>query len=106
MIRRDEYLRRLVGFKDKRLIKIVTGIRRCGKSTLFELYRDYLRENGVAGEQIIAINFEDPDFEELLIWGASWKTSFTWNYCAGDTGCMWEKSAAVRSILSRKVPVA
>jgi predicted AAA+ superfamily ATPase len=65
MIRRDEYLRRLVGFKDKRLIKIVTGIRRCGKSTLFELYRDYLRENGVAEEQIIAINFEDPDFEEL-----------------------------------------
>jgi predicted AAA+ superfamily ATPase len=66
MIQRVEYLKRLIGFKDKRVIKIITGIRRCGKSTLFELYQDYLRENGVAGDQIIAINFEDPDFEELL----------------------------------------
>lgn len=65
MIARNEYLNELIGFKDKRLIKIVTGIRRCGKSTLFELYQNYLLENGVAENQIISINFEDIDFEDL-----------------------------------------
>jgi predicted AAA+ superfamily ATPase len=65
MIQRPEYLRRLIGFQDKRLIKVITGIRRCGKSTLLELFRKYLRENGIAREQIISINFEDIDFEGL-----------------------------------------
>ncbi|AEF80302.1 ATP-binding protein [Leadbettera azotonutricia] len=67
LIQRREYLDVLIGFRDKRLIKIVTGIRRCGKSTLFELYQDYLRRHGARG-QIIAINFENPDFEELRDW--------------------------------------
>lgn len=65
MIERKEYLDKLIGFKDKQLIKVVTGIRRCGKSTLFELFRNYLLKNGVTNEQIISINFEDADFEEL-----------------------------------------
>ena len=65
MIARNGYLNELIGFKDKHLIKILTGIRRCGKSTLFELYQDYLMKNGVGEEQIISINFEDIDFEEL-----------------------------------------
>ena len=65
MIARNGYLNELIGFKDKHLIKILTGIRRCGKSTLFELYQDYLLKNGVGEEQIISINFEDIDFEEL-----------------------------------------
>ncbi|GHV94526.1 ATPase [Spirochaetia bacterium] len=68
LIVRQEYLDTLIGFKDKRLIKIVTGIRRCGKSTLFELYQKWLRKHGVAREQIIAINFEDPDFEDMRDW--------------------------------------
>lgn len=64
-IQRKEYLDKLFTFRDKRLIKIVTGIRRCGKSTLLELYQDQLRKEGVAENQIISINFEDLDFEEL-----------------------------------------
>ncbi len=62
---RPEYLNKLVSFKDKQIIKVITGIRRCGKSTLLEMYRDYLLQNGVAQNQIIAINFEDFDFAEL-----------------------------------------
>ena len=65
MIERDNYLKILKDFKDKQIIKVVTGIRRCGKSTLMELFQKYLKENGVEENQIISINFEDPNFEEL-----------------------------------------
>ena len=47
LIKRKEYLDFLIKLKDKNIIKVVTGIRRCGKSTLFELYKKYLLENGV-----------------------------------------------------------
>ena len=62
MIERTEYLEQLKRFKDKDLIKVITGIRRCGKSTLFELFINYLKENGVKDEQIIKINLEDADY--------------------------------------------
>lgn len=62
MIERTEYLEQLKRFKDKDLIKVVTGIRRCGKSTLFELFINYLKETGVKDDQIIKINLEDADF--------------------------------------------
>ena len=62
MIERTEYLEQLKRFKDKDLIKVVTGIRRCGKSTLFELFINYLKENGIKDNQIIKINFEDADY--------------------------------------------
>ena len=62
-ITRTEYLNKLIAFKDKQLIKVVTGIRRCGKSVLMEMYQDWLLQNGVEQDQIIAINFEDMDFE-------------------------------------------
>ena len=65
MIDRKRYLDELINFKDKDLIKVVTGIRRCGKSTLFDLYCNYLRKNGVSDEQIIRINLEDADFDFL-----------------------------------------
>ena len=65
MINREEYLNKLIAFKNKELIKVVTGIRRCGKSTLFKLYQKYLLKNGVKEAQIININFEDIEFEEL-----------------------------------------
>ena len=65
MIARPEYLSELISFRDKQLIKVVTGIRRCGKSTLFELYCDYLKNEGVADKQIISINLEDADFHEI-----------------------------------------
>ena len=63
MIDRPIYLKELISFKDKNLIKVITGIRRCGKSTLFDLYTNYLLENGIKEEQIIRINLEDADFD-------------------------------------------
>lgn len=63
---RQEYLDKLIAFKDKQIIKVVTGIRRCGKSTLLQIYHDYLINNNISSEQIISINFEDYDYEELL----------------------------------------
>ncbi|MDR2519724.1 MAG: ATP-binding protein [Eubacteriaceae bacterium] len=65
MIARQEYLENLISFRDKQLIKVVTGIRRCGKSTLFELYQDYLRSDGVADEQILSVYLEDGEFEDI-----------------------------------------
>ena len=61
-----EYLDQLIRFRDKQLIKVVTGIRRCGKSTLLELFRDELLKNGVIEEQIISVNFEDAEYEDLM----------------------------------------
>lgn len=66
MISRDEYLNKLIKFKDKDLIKVVTGIRRCGKSTLFDIYEDYLKENGVDEKHIIRINLEDVKYHNIL----------------------------------------
>lgn len=65
MIERPEYLEQLKSFKDKDLIKIVTGIRRCGKSTLFDLYCDYLIKNGVKNDQIIRLNLEDYKYDSI-----------------------------------------
>lgn len=64
-IDRKEYLDFLIKSKDRQIIKVVSGVRRCGKSTLFEIYKDYLLENGIIENQIISINFEDMDYEEL-----------------------------------------
>jgi len=65
-----EYLARLAGYKDKELIKAVTGIRRCGKSTLLELFRLRLLEDGVAPAQIQNINFEDLNYSRLTGYAA------------------------------------
>ena len=64
-IERGEYLSKLKKFRDKKLIKVVTGIRRCGKSTLMEIYRDWLINQGVSSERIVFINFEDYDYFSL-----------------------------------------
>lgn len=64
-IERKEYLDKLIAFRDKHIIKIITGVRRCGKSTIMEIYQDYLKDQGVSDEQIIAVNLEDYDFYEL-----------------------------------------
>ncbi|MBR6505037.1 MAG: ATP-binding protein [Clostridia bacterium] len=63
MIERTEYLELLKRFKDKDLIKVITGIRRCGKSTLFDLYIDYLKKNKIKSSQIININLENPEYQ-------------------------------------------
>lgn len=62
---RKEYLERLRNLQYKKLIKIITGIRRCGKSTVMEMFRDELLENGVEENQIIFLNFEDYDNKHL-----------------------------------------
>lgn len=63
MIERYEYLEELKKWKDKDLIKVITGIRRCGKSTLFELYIDYLKKCGIKDDHIISINLEFPEYD-------------------------------------------
>ena len=65
MIIRHEYLNHLIKWKDEHVIKIITGIRRCGKSTLLLQYQDYLKTHGVDEDQIIVINLEDLNYEEL-----------------------------------------
>ncbi|MBQ2592862.1 MAG: ATP-binding protein [Candidatus Riflebacteria bacterium] len=65
MINRDNYLDWLKSWKDKQIIKVISGVRRSGKSTLFEIYQNYLLQSGISHKQIISINFEDIDFEEL-----------------------------------------
>lgn len=66
MIQRIEYLDNLKALKDKQVIKVIAGVRRCGKSTLFELYIDYLRKMGTEDNQIISINLEDLENADLL----------------------------------------
>lgn len=66
MIERKEYLNKIKKWKDDSIIKVITGIRRCGKSTLLLQFQNYLLENAVDKEQIITINFEDLQYEELL----------------------------------------
>lgn len=62
---RTEYLQRLKEWKDEQVIKVVTGIRRSGKSTLLLQYQSWLKQNNISEDQIIAINFEDLEYEEL-----------------------------------------
>ena len=66
MINRPEYIQQLLPFKDKNMAKILSGARRAGKSTIFTLFQDYLRKNGVNNDQIHVINLEDIDNEHLL----------------------------------------
>ena len=63
---RLEFLEKLKTYKDKHIIKVITGVRRCGKSTLMKMFRNYLLENGISKEQIVFLNFEDFDNYELL----------------------------------------
>lgn len=64
-IERNDYLNKLTSLRDKQIIKIITGVRRCGKSTMLEIMQDQLRTTGIEEEQIIAINLEDYDNKEL-----------------------------------------
>ena len=73
MIARDEYLNILKRFKDKELIKVITGIRRCGKSTLLDIFQEYLKESGVEENQIISINLEDLEYNFITDYMALYK---------------------------------
>lgn len=63
MIQREAYLQQLINFKDIKLIKIITGIRRCGKSTLFDIYIDYLKSQNIGKEQINTGEFRKSRYE-------------------------------------------
>ena len=65
VVERKEYLEQLIQWKDEQVIKVVTGIRRCGKSTLLLQYQEWLKASGVSDEQIVTINFEELEYEEL-----------------------------------------
>lgn len=66
IVQRIQYLEKLIKAKDKQIIKVVTGVRRCGKSTLLLQFQEYLKEQGIAEEQIIFLNFERIENEPLL----------------------------------------
>ncbi len=63
--KRDLYLKRMIAFQDTEMIKVMTGIRRCGKSSLMKLMAEHLRESGVADDQIIEMNFESMSIPEM-----------------------------------------
>ena len=65
MIIREKYMQQICDFMDKPVIKVITGMRRCGKSALLELTRDELKARGVPNENIIYINFESLRYEHL-----------------------------------------
>lgn len=70
LIDRKQYLDWLISWKDSHVIKVVSGVRRSGKSKLFEIYRSYLRDHGITGDQVISLNFEDLEFESLTSYRA------------------------------------
>ena len=65
LIQRTDYLNFLIEWKEQQIIKVITGIRRCGKSTLFDLFREYLYSIGIEETQIISVNFEEAENNEL-----------------------------------------
>src|SRR5690606_27971743 len=66
MIQRTAYFETLKELKDKNVIKMLTGVRRCGKSTVMQLFRDYLAETGVSETQIVFLNFENVENTKWL----------------------------------------
>ena len=65
MIYRTEYMQRLKAFKDNKIIKVVTGLRRCGKSTLLKMFQDELLQSGIQPEQIQYFNFELMKYDSI-----------------------------------------
>ena len=70
MIERKAYLRNLIQLKDTHLIKVITGIRRCGKSTLMTQFQNYLLTEGVSPERIVSLNFEERENSNFADWKA------------------------------------
>jgi predicted AAA+ superfamily ATPase len=66
MIIRKQYIEQLERLRDTNLIKVLTGVRRCGKSTVMQMFRDSLLDSGVQESQIVFLNFEDLDNETWL----------------------------------------
>ena len=71
-IDRPHYIGQLMRWRNRDIIKVVTGVRRCGKSTVLEMFRNELRKTGVSEEQFVVLNFEDPDIPEFKAWKEAW----------------------------------
>ena len=65
MIERNDYLKQLLSWKDQKIIKVLTGIRHCGKSTILKLYQEYLLNNGIDPSQVVSIDFEKLEYGDL-----------------------------------------
>ncbi len=68
LIQRPRYMEQLLKWKDKHIVKILTGVRRCGKSTLFQMFKDHLLSQNVPAQNIITLNMEDPHNSDMLDW--------------------------------------
>ena len=71
---RDNYMKVLLEFKDKNAVKIITGVRRCGKSTLLDLFIERLLEDGIKEENIIKMNFESIEHDDIKEYKALYKS--------------------------------
>ena len=65
MVIREKYLNKMIVAKDTEFIKVITGIKRSGKSTLILMFKDYLLKNGIKEDNIIHINFESANFDDI-----------------------------------------
>lgn len=65
MIKRPEYVDRIIKYKDTPFVKILTGIRRCGKSTIMKMLMEEIRSKGIEENRIIHINFDSLEYEEI-----------------------------------------
>ena len=68
MVEREKYLSKLIALRDQHVIKVVTGIRRCGKSTLMKMFQDWLRDSGVEEKNIVSLNFEERNAQRHTSW--------------------------------------
>jgi predicted AAA+ superfamily ATPase len=113
MIQRHEYLQKLISWREKQLIKVVSGVRRCGKSTLFAHYVEHLKKTGVSDEQIVSINLENVENERLLNYKALYghvkerlcQDKFTYVFIDEAQECPGYEKAAVSLFLKDKVDV-
>ena len=98
LIERPQYLNFLIRNKDLPLIKVITGVRRSGKSTLFTLYKNYLTSSGVPEERIIDINFEDLAFEDLQEYHVLYRYILERSDPVGKTTFFWMKSSMCHNL--------
>lgn len=95
-IPRMEYLKQLIGFQDQDIIKVVSGIRRSGKSTLLKLFADHLRAKGIKNEQIIFMNFESARFEDITDYQVLYRYVESRMYKNGKTYIFLDEIQAVK----------
>ena len=98
LIERPQYLNFLIRNKDLPLIKVITGVRRSGKSTLFTLYKNYLTSSGVPEERIIDINFEDLAFEDLQEYHGLYRYILEQLRPGGKNYIFWMKSSMCHNL--------